>query len=180
MSWNFGAEAGRESADLSFDRQELFADSIAQSFARPVDGTLTVRQMPRSSTLDFYASGRRHWQEFEVEVGAPLDRQDYRGFGARAQVSPRVNLRFDPTADWHVYGSWGQFTQAQRIEDWRSEDNQSTPDPATPAVQLIAGVAHEGSAAMHWRVEVYRNRFILMNSGYYNALNVYTLVPDQR
>jgi hypothetical protein len=178
MSWNFGAEAGRQSADLSFDRQELFADSIAQSFARPADATLTVRQMPRSSTLDFYASGRRHWQEFEAEVGARLDRQDYRGFGARAQVSPRVNLRFDPTSDWHVYGSWGQFTQAQRIEDWRSEDNQSTPDPATRAVQLIAGVAHESSAAMHWRVEVYRNHWSSVSPYFDNALNGLSLVPE--
>jgi outer membrane receptor protein involved in Fe transport len=180
LSWNFGAEAMRESAELSYIRREEFASPIAASFAQPSNASLNARQAPRSATLGLFVSGRRRWQELEAEVGARLDRQDYRGFGARAQLSPRVNLRYDLTPVWQVYGSWGRFTQAQRVGEWRMEENQSTPDPATQAVHLIAGVAHEGAGAARWRLEVYRNHWSSVSPYFDNSLNALSLLPDLR
>lgn len=178
LLWNFGAAGTVEHADLGFSRQELFGAAIAADFGRPVDNSLTTQQAPRSSTQALYASGRRRWQELEVEVGARLDRQDYRGLGVHAQVSPRINLRFDATPAWHLYGFWGQFTQAQRVGEWRSEDNQSTPDPASHAVDLAAGVAHEISPATHWHLEAYRNRWSTVKAYFANTLNSLSLIPE--
>jgi outer membrane receptor protein involved in Fe transport len=180
LSWNFGAEVMRERADLSFIRREQFALPIAASFAQPLDASITAREAPRSTTLGLFVSGRRRWQDLEAEVGARLDRQDYGGFGAHAQFSPRVNLRFDLTPVWQVYGSWGRFTQAQRVGEWRSEENQSTPDPATQAVHLIAGVAHETTGAARWRLEIYRNHWSSVSPYFDNSLNALSLLPDLR
>jgi hypothetical protein len=180
LTWNFGAEVTRESAELSYIRREQFALPIAASFAQPVDASITAREAPRSATLGLFVSGRRRWQDLEAEVGARVDRQDYRGFGAHAQLSPRVNLRFDLTPVWQVYGSWGRFTQAQRVGEWRSEENQSTPDPATQAVHLIAGVAHETTGAARWRLEIYRNHWSSVSPYFDNSLNALSLLPDLR
>jgi outer membrane cobalamin receptor len=180
MSWNFGAEATHDSAKLSFIRREQFAPSIAASFAQPADASLTAQQAPRSATLGLFVSGRRRWQAFEAEVGARVDRQDYRDFGAHTQLSPRMNLRFDLTPVWQVYGSWGRFTQAQRVWEWRSEDNQSTPDPVTKAVHQIAGISHESADAARWRLEIYQNHWSSVSPYFDNSLNSLSLLPDLR
>ena len=175
--WDFGAELGLENAALNFSRHEFLGDSIAASFGRNADATITSAEAPRSSTLGLFSSVHRHWQAFEAEVGLRLDGQDYYGFGARSQLSPRINVRYDPTALWHVYGSWGQFTQAQRVDEYRSEENQSTPDPASRAMHLIAGVAHE-SAGTHWRLEAYHNQWSSISPYFDNALGAVSLLPE--
>jgi outer membrane receptor protein involved in Fe transport len=177
-TWNFGAAAGLESAELAFDRQERFTDAIAASFARPTDQALTSQQSLRATTLGSFASIRRQWRRLEAEIGARLDRQDYRSFGAHAQLSPRLNLRFDPTPDWHLYGSWGHFTQAQRVGEWRSEESQTAPDPATRAEHLIAGVMHESANATHWRLEAYRNHWTSVSPYFDNSLDGLMLLPE--
>jgi TonB dependent receptor/TonB-dependent Receptor Plug Domain len=177
-TWNFGVAAGLETAELNFDRQELFTDAIAASFARPTDAALTSRQSLRASTQGLFASYRRQWQSLEAEIGLRLDRQDYRSFGAHTQMSPRLNVRFDPAPDWHVYGSWGLFTQAQRVGEWRSEQSQTTPDPATRAEHLTAGVMHESGNATHWRLEVYRNHWTSVSPYFDNSLDALVLLPE--
>jgi outer membrane receptor protein involved in Fe transport len=174
---NFGAAAGLETAELAFDRQERFTDVIGATFARPT-AALTSRQALRASTLGFYASFRRQWQALDAEIGARLDRQDYRSLGSHAQMSPRFNLRFDPTPDWHLYGSWGLFTQAQRVGEWRSEENQAAPDPATRAEHLIAGIMHESANATHWRLEAYRNHWTSVSPHFDNSLDAQVLLPE--
>jgi TonB dependent receptor/TonB-dependent Receptor Plug Domain len=177
-TWSFGAAAGLETAELNFDRQELFTNAIGASFARPTDAALTSRQSLRASTQGLFASYRRQWQSLEAEIGLRLDRQDYRSFGAHTQMSPRLNVRFDPAPDWHVYGSWGLFTQAQRVGEWRSEQSQTTPDPATRAEHLTAGVMHESGNATHWRLEVYRNHWTSVSPYYDNSLDALVLLPE--
>jgi hypothetical protein len=177
-TWNFGATAGLETAELAFDRQGFFTDAIGASFARPTDAALTSRQSLRASTQAFFAAYRRQWQALEVETGVRLDRQDYRSLGSHAQLSPRLNLRFDPAPDWHLYGSWGQFTQAQRVGEWRSEAGQTTPDPATRAEHLTAGVMLDSGNATHWRLEVYRNHWTSVSPYFDNSLDALVLLPE--
>ena len=178
VTWDYGAEISRESADLEFSRRETLAQPIALSFGEPSDATLNSRQEPRYSTLGLFASAHRHWQTFEAEIGLRLDGQTYQGFGTRGQLSPRTNLRYDLTDSWHAYGSWGQFTQAQRVDEYRSEENQVTPDSANRATHLIAGIAHDSSDAVHWRFEAYRNYWSTISPYFDNLLGSVSLLPE--
>jgi outer membrane receptor protein involved in Fe transport len=178
LLWNFGAETIFESADLNFTRDEELNTILAASLNRPDDVTLENAQPLRSTMMGLYGSLRRHWRRLEIEVGLRGDYQDYRGLGKHSQLSPRVNVRFDPTADWHLYGSWGHFQQAQRIDEWHSETNQTHPDPATHVVEVIGGVAHDVSAATHWRVEAYYNHWLSVHPYLDNELNRLSLVPE--
>lgn len=179
-TWNFGAAAAHQKADLSFLQREQFSVPIAAAFTRPIAVALGSVQAPRSAILGVFASGRRRWHAIEAEVGARLDRQDYLGFGARSQLSPRFNLRLDLAPAWQIYGSWGRFTQAQRVEEWRSEERQTAPDPATRAVHLIAGLAHESADMSRWRLEIYRNHWSQVSPYFDNSLNALSLVPELR
>ena len=177
LSWDLGAEWGLEKATLDFSRQEILGDLIAASFGRSPNAAITSTAAPQAATLGLFSSVRRHWKRFEAELGLRLDGQDYHGFGTRSQLSPRINLRYDATAHWHLYGSWGQFAQAQRVDEYRSEEDQSTPDSATRAMHLIAGVAHE-SAGTRWRVEAYRNQWSSISPYFDNALGAVSLLPE--
>ncbi|WP_430682820.1 TonB-dependent receptor domain-containing protein, partial [Klebsiella pneumoniae] len=64
--------------------------------------TLSDSRSPDSTVLGAYASLRRHWRRVELELGLRGDFQDYRGLRTQAQLSPRLNLRFDPTPEWHL------------------------------------------------------------------------------
>ncbi|HXA37113.1 MAG TPA: TonB-dependent receptor [Steroidobacteraceae bacterium] len=178
MTWDFGGEINRETAELTFMRNQILAPPIASSFGRPSDVTVNSNQSPDSSTSGLFASARRRWQSFEAEVGMRLDTQTYRGFGTRGQLSSRFNMRYDLTENWHAYGSWGQFTQAQRIDEYRSEQNQLTPDAANRATHLIVGIAHENAAAVHWRLEAYRNYWSSLSPYFDNVLSEASLVPE--
>lgn len=178
LLWDTGAEVTVERADLAFNRQESFDAGVAADLGRPADATQNLSLSPRSTTLGFFASGRWQWHRFEAEVGARLDRQQYRGLGSHSQATPRINLRFDPTSNLHVYGSWGQFTQAQRPGEWRLEDHQTLPDSANRAVHLITGVAYDSSPATHWRLEAYDDQWTSVHPYFDNLLDRLSLIPE--
>jgi hypothetical protein len=86
-------------------------------------------------------------------------------------------VRYDINDSWRTYGAWGQFTQAQRVDEYRSEGNQTTPDPATRAVHLLSGIAHESSPDARWRVEAYRNQWTAVSPYFDNTLAPVSLIP---
>jgi hypothetical protein len=176
-TWNFGAAATLEKAEFTFDRQQQFAQPIALSFGRPSDASVASQQALQSSTLGIYTDVHREWLAFTTELGVRFDQQNYHHLGTHSQFSPRINLRFDPSADWHVYGSWGQFVQAQRVGEWRSGENQLTPDPATQATHVITGVTYDSTGATHWRLEAYRNHWTSIAPYFDNILNPLVLLP---
>lgn len=178
VTWEAGAEAVFERAQLRFLRQERFADSVATSFKRPSDASISAQVDPGSSSFALFTSVRRQWRRFDAELGVRLDQQNGRSLGTHAQFSPRVNLRYDPAADWHLYGSWGEFSQAQRVDEWRVEEGQSTRDPASYAMHAITGLSHEITSNVEWRIEIYRNQWSSVSPYYDNSLDALSLLPE--
>jgi hypothetical protein len=87
-------------------------------------------------------------------------------------------MRYDLSDRWHVYGSWGQFTQAQRVDEYRAEANQTTPDPAHRAEHAIVGVTLENPESTGWRVEAYRHHWSSISPYLDNALGPISLLPQ--
>jgi hypothetical protein len=178
LTYDFGGAFSLESAELGFSRQETLSDQAAASFGRSADATISSNQAPQFSSIGLFGSVHRHWHALEAEAGLRWDAQDYHDFGTRSQLSPRLNVRYDATRFWHLYGSWGQFTQAQRVDEYRSEVNQSTPDPATRAAHLIAGITHESAHALLWRVEAYHDQWGTLSPYFDNSLGPVSLLPE--
>jgi outer membrane cobalamin receptor len=178
LLWDFGAETTFEYAELSFARRLGLSQVLASSLVTPPDLSVNSAPSPRSTTFGLYSSAQWRWRKLELESGLRLDHQDYRHLGSHTQASPRINLRFDPTSQWHVYGSWGQFQQAQRVGEWRVEENQLTPDPATRVMEVIGGLEYDVSPALHWRIEVYNNRWLSEHPYFDNTLNPLSLIPE--
>jgi len=178
LRWDFGGEFTHETAELMFHRQEILANAIALAFGRPVDASITSDQSPHSSAFGLYSAVHRRWQDFEAEIGLRFDFQDYQGFGERRQLTPRINLHYDFSDRWRVYASWGQFTQTQRVDEYRAEANQVVPDPASRATHVIAGVTHESEGGANWRLEAYRNHWSVISPYYDNSFGQLSLLPQ--
>ena len=175
---SLGAELSQQVARLDFARTEHYSASVTAGFDQPASVTFASHQDPRSITQGVYASLRWRRKAFDGEIGGRLDRQDYGSYGTHLQGSPRFNARYDLTPAWHVYGSWGEFTQAQRPDEWRTEENQRAPDPATRASHLIGGVAFDAPQTSQWRLEAYRNHWSSLSPYFDNSLNLASLVPE--
>jgi len=178
LVWNLGAELSSERAALRYVQQESFATLLVPGFVQQTDVSMHANLAPGALTWGFFASVHRPWRSIETEVGMRVDAQDYQGFGRRAQLTPRLAMRYSPAASWHVYASWGQFGQAQRVDEYRSEEHQSSPDSANRAHHSVVGLSHDSSHELHWRAELYRHRWTSISPYYSNTLGLVTLLPD--
>jgi hypothetical protein len=178
LKWDFGGEISHENAELQFQRQEIFTSPIVLGFGRPFDASITSNLSPRSFVWGLYTAARADWRALGAEFGLRLDGQNYQGFGARSQLSPRANFHYDLTDTWHSYASLGEFTQAQRVDEYRAEENQTAPDAASRAVHLLAGIEHESQDAIKWRLEIYRNHWTSIVPYYDNLLGLASLTPE--
>jgi hypothetical protein len=178
VGWKFGAQFDRENAELEFVRSEVFPAAIAAAFDRPVVADVASNQSPHASTFGAYVAAHLRLRDFEAEVGARADAEDYQGFGVRGQLTPRINLRYDLGHDWHAYGSWGEFSQAERVDEYRGETNQSTPDSASRATHVIGGVMRPSVDSITWRVEAYRHHWSTISPYFDNTLRTLSLLPQ--
>ena len=178
VSWVFGAEAAQASADLRYTRAGEFSEVIASGFGRPADNTLVASARPEMDSYAGFVSARRQWRQMEIELGLRIDGERYDGAGLRNEISPRLNARYDVARSWRLYGSWGRFTQAQRVDEWRLEDPQTIPDPTSIAVHTVLGVVYEPDDSYRASLELYRKRWTQVRPYYDNLLDTLSLVPD--
>jgi outer membrane receptor protein involved in Fe transport len=177
-SYSFGAELSSSRARYDHTRAVAFNPLVATAFGRPAGDTLRVVVNPQVVYFSFYGSQRRKWADFEAELGVRVDAQDYEGFGEHAQVSPRLNLRYDFSDRTRLYASAGRFTQAQHVEEWRVEEGQLLSDSAQASIHSILGVAHESEADVKWSIEAYRKHWTRMAPYFDNLLNPLSLLPE--
>jgi outer membrane receptor protein involved in Fe transport len=177
-SYSFGGEVSLSSAEYDHARDVAFSPDIAAAFGRSPTDTVRHVVNPEVAYLSLYGAHRRKWANFEAEFGLRLDAQDYEGFGEHAQLSPRLNLRYDLSDRTRFYASAGRFTQAQHVEEWRVEEGQLRSDSAQASFHSILGMAHESPADVKWSLEAYSKRWTRVAPYFDNLLNPLSLIPE--
>ena len=173
-----GTAIATTEAEYSYQRQLELDPGMATAFGKPVSGDLAGSGQPSATTFSAYGSLRRSWSRAEAELGVRLDGQAYAGDQTHLQWSPRANLRYDLNDRWRVYGSLGRFTQAQAVEEWRTEELQQRADPVQAALHAVAGFAHENGAGTRWSLEVYLKRWTTASPYFESQLDPLALLPD--
>jgi hypothetical protein len=177
-SYSFGAELSISHSDYEYARQVAFSPEIAAAFHREAVDALATSIRPQATTYALYAANRRKWRDFEAEFGLRLDAQDFDDMGRHAQLSPRLNLRYDFNRRTSLYASAGRFTQAQHIEEWRVEEGQTRADPAQSSSHSVLGLTHETAGQARWSFEAYSKRWKRISPYFDNTLNPLSLLPD--
>jgi hypothetical protein len=178
LTIEYGVQASDTNARLRYERVEYFEQFIASGFGRAADNSMRANTKPEELAYATWAAVRHRWASLEAELGVRFDGQSYEGFAVRQEWSPRFNLRYDITSRWHLYGSWGHFTQAQRPEEWRIEEAQGAPDLPELAIHSTLGLGYQSSQLTRFALEVYRKRWTNVSPYYDNTLEKLTLVPD--
>lgn len=176
--WSMGGEISTEHAELNYTQRKSVANLLVPAVTQRAATSFSSSQAPQASTWALFASARRQWHSLEAELGVRMDSQIYQNFGVRTQLTPRLNMRYDAASDWHVYASSGMFSQAQRVDEYRSEEDQSSPDSASRARHTLVGLSHDAAHDLHWRAELYRHHWSSVSPYYDNALGLVTLLPE--
>lgn len=173
-----GAAVATTDSEYRYTRQLLLAPAIVAAFGRPASDNLSGSGSPHARAYSAYGSVRHRWPSIEAEFGLRIDGQDYRNDASQKQWSPRVNVRYDLNHRWHAYGSIGRFTQAQAVEEWRTEELQQVADPAQNALHSVVGLAYDTGVGSRWSLEIYRKRWTTVSPYFDSQLDRLALLPD--
>jgi outer membrane receptor protein involved in Fe transport len=176
----------RYGLDLGFlNAHYSYSSSLEVSAGNPFPDSppsLTVRQstlQPDGSQMGAFLSSRwRMTRRLTGELGMRWDNQTWDHVDGGTQLSPRVNLRYDPTERTELRASWGRFFQAQGINELQVEDGIETFFPAQRADHLILSAEHELPNRMRVRLEAYYKDYEELKPRYENQFDPLVLIPE--
>ena len=121
------------------------------------------------------------WQpsaKVTVDAGLRWDRQTYTTASNDEQSSPRVSLLYRPDENTDIRLGWGQFSQAQEINELQASDGVETFFPAQRAEHVVANLERRIGKDVYVDVSYYRKRFRAVRPRFENAFNSLTLLPE--
>lgn len=144
--------------------------------------SLTVREailQPSGSQLGAFVSSRwRLTDRLTGEIGMRWDNQTWDRVDGGTQLSPRLNLRYDPTARTQLRASWGRFYQAQGINELQVEDGIDTFFPAQRVDHLILSAEHALANQVRVRLEAYYKDYEELKPRFENQFDPLVLIPE--
>jgi outer membrane receptor protein involved in Fe transport len=179
LLFRYGLDLGLLSAHYSY------ASSLDVSAGEPFPDSppsLTVREstlQPDGSQQGAFVSGRwRMSERLTGELGMRWDNQTWDRVDGGTQLSPRLNLRYDPDARTQLRASWGRFYQAQGINELQVEDGIDTFFPAQRADHLILSAEHALENRVRMRLEAYYKDYEELKPHFENQFDPLVLLPE--
>lgn len=175
-------------AGFEFKRLEAEYDYEATlEIAPPFDGLLDNRAFvtrdidvaPRGSQYAGYSEVR--WRPFDrltLDLGLRWDQQTYTTAHGDEQVSPRINLLWRAGSDTDLRLAFGQYYQAQEINELQVSDGLVDFFPAQRARHLVASVTHRFDGGPELRVEAYQKKYYGLMPRFENVFNPLVLIPE--
>ncbi len=177
--FRFGVEGRHQDA-----RYRLVSSKLIESpFAAILDNApSTVRNFdlsPEGAQYSAYIEAR--WQLREnliVDAGLRWDHQNYTTASNDEQTSPRLSVlyRINERSEFRL--GWGQFSQAQEINELQVSDGIDRFFPAQRAEHIVANLKHQLGQAIDIDISYYRKRFRAVRPRFENAFNSLTLLPE--
>jgi len=179
LRWRAGLDVSRMAAEYAYSSTFQttagypFPNSTALSIVRDLapepDGTQTGA---------FVAARWRVTDLMTGEVGLRWDDQTYDELSGSSQLSPRVNLLYDPSAETQFRVSWGRFYQAQGIGELQVEDGIDSFFPAQRADHVIFSVEHAISDGISARMEGYYKDYEELKPRFENLFDPVVVLPE--
>jgi hypothetical protein len=174
--------AGLEFRSLSARYRYASEVTFAPDYPFPGDpGGTTTRNLlpaPDGEHVAAYATSRlRVTDRLIAEAGVRWDEQTY-GASADDQFVPRVNLAFDATATTRLRASWGEYQQAQSINELQVEDGVTEFQPTQRADMFVLGLEQALPNHQSLRIEAYRKDYKVLRPRYENLLDPLSLLPS--
>jgi len=164
----------RYASEVTFEPGYPFPGDPGGTIARD------LRPAPDGNHVAVYASSRfRVTDRVTAELGARWDEQTY-GADADEQFAPRINLAYELSAATRLRASWGEFQQAQSINELQVEDGVTAFGPTQRAEMIVLGLEQELPTGLELRVEAYDKDYRVLRPRYENLLDPLSLLPELR
>jgi len=112
-----------------------------------------------------------------AELGLRWDEQDYLD---DRQFSPRVNMLFDLGPRAKLRASWGQYFQAQRLDEVQVNNGLTTLFPAQKSEHYVIGFEYLLGDGTELRIEAYRKELEHLWPRFENLFARVSLLPELR
>ena len=129
----------------------------------------------------YAAYSELRWQPFRklvVDLGLRWDQQTYTTSSDDRQYSPRASVLWRSSDRTEFRIGFGQFYQAQEINELQVSDGVGTFYPAQRAKHVVANLKHSFRSGINLDVSLYRKAFRSLRPRFENVFNALTLVPE--
>jgi outer membrane receptor protein involved in Fe transport len=183
MSPNRMLRFGIDLKDLDAEYQVTSAKTVEP----PFDGILDNQP---SSAFDFdldpagaqYAAYMElRWRfsdTWTIDLGLRWDQQNYTTSEDDKQYSPRAGILYQPGDRTEIRFGWGQYYQAQEINELQVSDGVGDFFPAQHAEHFVLNLRHAFRSGINASVSAYRKSFRSLRPRFENSFNTLTLLPE--
>ena len=173
-----GFEIKRLEAEYSYSASLQIAPPFDAILDNRATEMRTIDVSPRGSQYAGYTEIRwRPVDSLTLDLGLRWDQQTYTDMDDE-QVSPRVNLLWRMGSDSDLRLAYGEYYQAQEINELQVSDGLTTYHPAQRARHLVASLTHGFAAGPELRVEAYQKKYYGLMPRFENAFNPLVLIPE--
>ena len=175
-------ELGAEYRDLKADFDYRLDATRRSDFVNNGVPFSLVRNIQFGSTgedLAAYASVRRRMNErFIWELGARWDKQTYVDGIDDSQIAPRFNARYELSDKAELRIGWGEFFQAQPIQQLDVPDADLSYYGPEKAEHRVLGLRYRFSDRLVLQADAYQKRYSDLRPRYENLLDLYEFAPE--
>lgn len=136
-------------------------------------------QAPEGAQYGAYVEARWKLRErLIVDAGLRWDQQTYTTAKNDAQTSPRLSVLYRVNGRTDLRLGWGQFSQAQEINELQISDGVDTLFAAQRAEHVVINLKHRLGKDIDIDLSFYRKSFRAVRARFENAFNALTLLPE--
>jgi outer membrane receptor protein involved in Fe transport len=169
------------------DLDASYRFSSAKFVAAPFD-TILDNQAVTIRDFDLSAAGAQYaaytelrWQptaRWTADFGLRWDQQNYTTASDDKQYSPRASILYRPGAKTEIRFGWGQYYQAQEVNELQVSDGVTEFFAAQRAEHFVANLKHTFSSGLDLGLTIYRKSFRTIQPRFENSFNSLTLLPE--
>lgn len=138
-----------------------------------------IESAPSGSQYAAYTELRmRLGDRLTVDAGLRWDQQTYTTARDDEQVSPRLNLLYRAGDATDLRLAFGEYYQAQEINELQVSDGVLDFHPAQRAQHLVASIEHGFESGIELRIEAYQKKYRSLMPRFENVFDPLVLVPE--
>jgi outer membrane receptor protein involved in Fe transport len=174
-----GFELKRLDAHYRYSASRTISPPFDQILGNEPTESRAVELSPSGAQYSAYAELRwRPVERLTLDAGLRWDQQTYTTAADDEQVSPRVNLLYRAGEATELRLAFGEYYQAQEINELQISDGLTEFHPAQRAQHLVASLEHSFDARFNLRLEAYRKKYRSLMPRFENIFDPLVLIPE--
>jgi len=180
-SWmlSFGVDGKHQDAKYDFESSKFVSAPFDQILDNVPVELRSFVVVPGGAQYSAHLEAR--WQlhpNLILDAGVRWDAQSYTTAKDDEQSSPRLSILYRAGERTEIRLGWGQYSQAQEINELQVSDGIDTFFTAQRAEHVVANIKRQFQNDINIDVSYYRKSFRAVRPRFENAFNSLTLLPE--